>query len=298
MAKEINSNSGMVQVFNNGEFGSIRMLEIDGEPWFVGKDLALALGYGDTDQAMRKHVDDEDKQTRRIDGSGQNRKMYIINESGFFSLVVESDLPNAKKFKHWVTSEVLPSIRKTGSYSSKPMSQLEVMAGTIQEMIRIDNQCKALQSISDDHGQQLEAHEHQIEAVNNKVVQISDAIAAREVKNSWRKDTAAKINQIARSEGCSGDFKEDIKVVRHAIYEAVDRRCGVRLYVRLNNRKDRMAENGVPKTKIEKRNIVDEIAEKPKYIQAYTDVISDFLIAFPWPDKELDEEPKESVIID
>lgn len=104
--------------FENPEFGTIRTLTINGEVWFVGKDVATALGYSDTDQALRRHVDDEDKLTRNFDGSGQNRSMTIINESGVYSLGLSSKLPTAKKFKRWVTSEVLPSIRKTGKYQA------------------------------------------------------------------------------------------------------------------------------------------------------------------------------------
>ena len=105
-----------LQIFNSPEFGAIRTIEKDGEPWFVGKDVAAILGYGDTDQALRKHIDDEVKLTRRFDGSGQNRQMTIINESGLYSLVLSSKLPTAKKFKRWVTNEVIPSIRKHGAY--------------------------------------------------------------------------------------------------------------------------------------------------------------------------------------
>ena len=106
-----------LQIFSNEEFGEIRTVTIDGEPWFVGKDVAASLGYGDTDQAIRKHVTEDDKLSRRFDGSGQNRNMTIINESGLYSLILSSKLESAKKFKHWVTSEVLPSIRKHGMYA-------------------------------------------------------------------------------------------------------------------------------------------------------------------------------------
>ncbi|MCM1439910.1 MAG: Bro-N domain-containing protein [Roseburia sp.] len=105
-----------LQVFNNAEFGSIRTVTIDGEPWFVGKDVAAALGYKDTADALKKHVDSEDKLTRRFADSGQNREMYIINESGLYALIFGSKLESAKQFKHWVTSEVLPILRKTGRY--------------------------------------------------------------------------------------------------------------------------------------------------------------------------------------
>ena len=107
-----------IQVFNNTEFGEIRSMTINGEPWFVGKDVAAALGYERPDNAIRKHVDDEDKLTHQISASGQNRTMYIINESGMYSLILSSKLEGAKRFKRWVTSEILPSIRKTGAYAT------------------------------------------------------------------------------------------------------------------------------------------------------------------------------------
>ena len=119
-----------LKLFNNPEFGTIRVISIEDEPWLVGKDVAAALGYTDTDQALRRHVDDEDKLTRNFDGSGQNRGMTIINESGLYSLVLSSKLPTARKFRRWVTSEVLPSIRKTGGYiqGQQELSPEELMA--------------------------------------------------------------------------------------------------------------------------------------------------------------------------
>lgn len=107
-----------VQVFSNEEFGQIRTITVNNEPWFVGKDVAEILGYKDSSDALKRHVDDDDKLTRCFTGSGQRRDMYIINESGLYSLVLSSKLQNAKKFKRWITSEVLPTIRKTGGYIS------------------------------------------------------------------------------------------------------------------------------------------------------------------------------------
>lgn len=109
-----------LQVFSRPEFGNIRTLTIEGTPWFVGKDIAAALGYSDTADALKKHVDSEDKLTRRFADSGQNREMYVINESGLYSLILSSKLPAAKQFKRWVTSEVLPALRKTGQYQIVP----------------------------------------------------------------------------------------------------------------------------------------------------------------------------------
>lgn len=105
-----------LQIFNSPEFGAIRTIEKDGEPWFVGKDVAGALGYSNTADAVQKHVDDDDRLTSQIAIAGQNRNIVIINESGLYSLVLSSKLPTAKKFKRWVTNEVIPSIRKHGAY--------------------------------------------------------------------------------------------------------------------------------------------------------------------------------------
>lgn len=105
-----------LQVFNNSEFGQLRTVAINGEPWLVGKDVAAALGYSDTFGALKKHVDGEDKLVCQIDSAGQKRDATVINESGLYSLVLSSKLPTAKKFRRWVTSEVIPSIRKHGAY--------------------------------------------------------------------------------------------------------------------------------------------------------------------------------------
>ena len=113
-----------IQVFNNEELGRIRTVMINDQPWFVGKDIAVALGYSNPQKAIRDHIDVEDKLTERIVLSGQNREVIFINESGLYSLILSSKLPSAKKFKRWVTSEVLPAIRKTGHYGNTPLKDV------------------------------------------------------------------------------------------------------------------------------------------------------------------------------
>lgn len=119
-----------IQIFNNPEFGEIRTIDQNGEPWFVGKDVATALGYVDAFGAIKKHVDDEDKLVCQIDSAGQKRDTTLINESGLYSLTMNSKLEGAKKFKRWVTSEVLPSIRKNGGYiaGQEQLTPEELMA--------------------------------------------------------------------------------------------------------------------------------------------------------------------------
>lgn len=105
-----------IKVFSNEEFGSIRRIEVNGEFWLVGKDVAAVLGYSNPRKALADHVDEEDKGVTKCDTLGGTQDMTVINESGLYSLVLSSKLPSAKKFRRWVTSEVLPSIRKHGAY--------------------------------------------------------------------------------------------------------------------------------------------------------------------------------------
>lgn len=109
--------TNQLKIFNNIEFGEIRTIVVNGEPMFVGKDIASALGYKDTAKAIRVHVDDEDKGVDEMDTPGGKQNITVINESGLYSLILSSHLPSAKKFKHWITSEVIPSIRKNGLYA-------------------------------------------------------------------------------------------------------------------------------------------------------------------------------------
>lgn len=106
-----------LQIFKNKEFGEIRTVTIDSEPWFVGKDVAAALGYSNPQKAVRGHVSEEDRGVNEMDTPSGKQSLVIINESGLYSLILSSKLESAKKFKHWVTSEVLPSIRKHGMYA-------------------------------------------------------------------------------------------------------------------------------------------------------------------------------------
>lgn len=120
-----------IQVFDNQEFGTIRTLTIDNVPYFVGKDVAEALMYSNTRDALAKHVDTSDKATVAIHDGRQNRKMVVINESGFYCLVFSSQLPKAQEFKLWVTKDVLPQIRQTGQYIPAQQPQLSMEEMTL-----------------------------------------------------------------------------------------------------------------------------------------------------------------------
>ncbi|KXB53754.1 phage antirepressor protein [Umbribacter vaginalis] len=123
-----------IQLFTSAEFGDIRTIKDAEAVYFVGKDVAEVLGYKDTSDALKRHVDDEDKLTRRFTDSGQGRDVYIINESGLYSLVLSSKLPSAKRFKRWITSEVLPALRRQGGYmlTSENETPEQIMARALK----------------------------------------------------------------------------------------------------------------------------------------------------------------------
>ena len=156
-----------LQIFKNEQFGKLRTVEIDGEPWFVGKDVANALGYSNPRKAMIDHVDSEDKGVTKRDTPGGNQEMTIINESGLYSLILSSKLPTAKQFKHWVTSEVIPSIRKNGGYiaNQDQLTDAELLAKALIVANRTIEERQA----------RIESLEHQAKLDRPKVI-FADAV--------------------------------------------------------------------------------------------------------------------------
>ena len=182
-----------LMIINNPEFGEIRTVEVNGEPWFVGKDVATALGYGEGKSlanAVANHVDEEDKGVTELMTPGGNQKMVIINESGLYSLVLSSKLPGAKRFKRWITSEVIPSIRKHGAYLTP--ETLEAAILNPDTMIRL---CTALKE-EQDKRKALEAANATL-AVDNQIMRPKadyfDELVDRNLLTSFR-ETAKQLD--------------------------------------------------------------------------------------------------------
>lgn len=157
-----------LQIFNSQEFGNVRTVTIDGEPWFVGKDVAEALGFTNPRDAISTHVFDEDKGVESIDTLGGKQKMTVVNESGLYALIFGSRLKSAQQFKHWVTSEVLPEVRKTGGYQKQlsPVEMMRLQLGMIDDHeSRIEN---LENNMTIDYGQQQVLGE----TVNHTVISI------------------------------------------------------------------------------------------------------------------------------
>ena len=207
-----------LQIFSNEEFGQVRTAMNSGEVWFVGKDVAEILGYADPNKAIAMHVDEDDKLNDKSASSLGQRGGWLINESGLYSLILSSKMPNARKFKRWVTSEVLPAIRKTGSYQ-KPMSQVEMMR---IQLGMIDNHEERIaeleQNMTIDYAQQQALGE----AVNYVVIDAlggkgSDAYKeiGKKVFSECNRDLKRYFRVNARNNVQKKRFNEAIEYVQH-----------------------------------------------------------------------------------
>lgn len=190
-----------LKIFENEEFGQVRTIVINNEPWFVGKDVATALGYANPKNAVPKHVLNEDKLSTQIEYAGQRRTVTVINESGLYALIFGSKLESAKRFKHWVTSEVLPSIRRTGNYISNE-DQLRlglfdkdplVVVQSHQKLVAIEVDRATAPLIAENEEMKPKADYH--DEVLNKDDLINTTVIAKDLGLR----SAAKLNNIMHS---------------------------------------------------------------------------------------------------
>lgn len=148
---------GQLKIFENEEFGHVRTVMRDGEVWFIARDVAEALGYANASDAISKHVDREDKGIAKCDTLGGTQELTVLNESGLYSLILSSKLGSAKRFKRWVTSEVLPAIRKTGSYEMSRLSkEMRAILNCDERIVIIDDRVTNLENcMTIDYGEQV-----------------------------------------------------------------------------------------------------------------------------------------------
>lgn len=206
-------------IFNNPEFGELRTVEIGGEPWFVGKDVACALGYGEGKSlanAVASHVDDEDKGVTELMTPGGRQKFVIINESGLYSLVLSSKLPTAKKFKRWVTSEVLPSIRKNGAYSLNMSRELRAVIVVDQRVTKVQEETNALR-------QDFETFKFDMPILGVEETRITEAVKRKGVECLGGKESPAYRNKGLRSRVYQDIYKELKRQFGVTTYKAIKR---------------------------------------------------------------------------
>lgn len=252
--------SDSLRVFNNEEFGTIRTVMIDGEPWFVGKDVAEALGYTNPRDALSKHVDDEDKKTVAIrDGIRGNPNVTVINESGVYSLILSSKLPNAKKFKRWVTAEILPSVRQTGSYSAKPMTLAEQALAQAQILVDHEKQLAELSESVD-----------KLERFNDGIVAV---LAPTAVSDGWQEQMNRKVRQYCL------DYDLDYRVAFNQLYMTVESSTRSDLTRRVENRRKRILQNGGTRAEADKVTKLSVIANDAALRNAFDLALKNMCVA-------------------
>lgn len=189
-----------MQVFNNTEFGSVRTININGEPMFVGKDVAEILGYSNPRDALAKRVDDEDKGVAKCDTLGGFQDLTVINESGLYSLILSSKLPKAKKFKHWVTSEVLPAIRKHGIYAvDEVLNNPDMLISALQELKAEREKRKMLEETAAVQRQQITEIQPKA-SYYDVVLNCKDLVAISTISKDYGW-SATKMNNYLHSKG-------------------------------------------------------------------------------------------------
>ncbi len=248
-----------LKIFENTEFGQVRTVTIEDKIYFVASDVAKALGYAKPQNAISAHC----KGTLKwgIPTNGGNQEMNIIPEGDIYRLVVKSELPSAEKFESWVFDEVLPTIRKQGSYMPEELSP------QLQLLINMELKQKQLEVAVADTNARID---------NIKEVVSLDSTA-------WRADTQNLLNKIAISLGGTSQFYRQL---REESYELLDRRMGVSLQIRLTNKKRRMAEEGASKSKRESTTKLDVITDDKRLIEGYIAIVKEMAIKYGIADKK------------
>lgn len=233
----------------NYEENNMRTVELNGETWFVGKDVADILGYCNSRDALATHVDDEDKSNVAIHDGSQNRYMTVINESGVYALIFGSKLPDAKKFKHWVTHEVLPAIRKTGRYELP-----KNLSPTLQYLIELETRQNATQAQLDSFCETM--------AVN---------------RDNWKDQCNKIVRKIAVK--IYGDISMTFYIWDEA-FQLLDKRAGVDTLRRLKNIKKRMKERGCKINDVRKINRFEVLNQDKKLLDIFITIVREMAIRY------------------
>lgn len=257
-------NENEIRVWNY-ESSKVRTVQVNGEPWFVLADVCKVLELSNPSKvADRLEFDEKANFELGLRGGATN----CINESGLYTVILRSDKPQAKPFRKWVTSVVLPSIRKTGSYSVQQPNAFENLSPQLQVLIQMETRQKQIEARQAEQATALAGLEQ-------KLQNTCEVIALD--KTAWRKDSEHLINKIARA---TGDGYGGIRLLYEEIYRSIESRAGVSLNTRLTNKRNRMAGEGVCKSKRDKLTRVDIIAEDKKLIEIYVAIVKELAVKY------------------
>ena len=246
-----------LQIFENKEFGQVRTLIKDGQPWFVAKDICTALGLGDTSKAMER-LDPDEKGTNSILTPGGTQEMWCVNEYGLYNLVIASRKPEAKSFKRWITHEILPSIRQTGGYITPQAQMLQFLQGMLDEMKR---QAAELNEVKEQSSKALETTQN----IKDTLINTYD---------NWR--DWVKQNVSAIQKGSNMSYQD----VYSRMYEELERRAKCRLSIRVDNQRKRMAMAGASKTAVDNYRSIDAIEDDARLKEIFTAIVKEYAVKY------------------
>lgn len=256
-----------LQIFNNEEFGEVRTVVIDNDVWFVGKDVAEILGYADPNKAIAMHVDEDDKLNDKTALSLGQRGGWLINDSGLISLTLSSKLKNAKKFKKWVTKEVIPSILKTGSYNiNEPKIDKTLLNPQMQLLITMTENL-AMQEIE----QKKQAE--RLQNVENRIDNVCDILVTPIA--DWK----SEINNMVRN--ISQKSNIEYQSIWNQLYADLESRAHCSLARLVENKIKRMEKAGNTKTTIKAETTkLAVIFDKPQLKEIFTNIVKEYSIKY------------------
>lgn len=245
-----------LQIFKNTDFGEIRTVTIDNEPWFVAVDVCKALELSNPTIVISRLDDDE---VTKLNLGGLSGESNCVNEYGLYNLVLGSRKPEAKQFKRWITHEVIPQIRKTGTY----MPDLSALSPELQLM-------NAMVAQINNDALQIAKLTNEMQETKEEIQEIREVVEIKPFDN-WRDDTNNLINKICKK---TGDYKD----TRHRIYDALNQRARVDIKRRLDNMKARALVAGMSRSKADALTYLDVIAEDKKLVEIYTAIVKEMAI--------------------
>lgn len=240
-----------LQIFKNEEFGEVRAIEKDGQIMFVAKDVCECLDIKNNRDALSR-LDEDEKGVVSTDTLGGNQDMLAVNEYGLYSLVLSSRKPEAKKFKRWVTHEVLPSIRQSGGYGLQAIpTDLQVLQGMLNKLIQ---------------------QETEIKTISEQTQAIKDTIVAE--YDNWREEIKRQINAIQKKSSMT------YQDTYNTLYDDLEKRARCNLSARVRNGRDRLADSGATKTKIEAFGRMDVIEADARLREIFTSIVKEYAVKY------------------
>ena len=261
---EVRSLQNQLEVFNY-QSKQVRTVIKDGEPWFIAKDVCDVLELGNSRMALER-LDVDEKGVSLIDTPGGTQQMHVVNEPGLYSLILGSRKPEAKAFKRWITHEVLPSIHKTGSYSSKPQTQLEALQQAVAAMVEHERQLSEVKTVVTETQKGIEQAR---QTINN--IKSTKAELPKEQWRKWVNSTFVELHEHT---------EYAYETLKRESYKLLEERAGADLSQRVRNARKRLQDSGATKTVVESYRTIEAIESDKRLREIYTSVVKELRIKY------------------